>query len=64
MEPMVAKKPWQSRTLWFALLNAVIALSSSWVQGMIAANPEGYALVVSGVFAALRKITKGKIAIE
>lgn len=57
------KKPaWQSKTMWIALVNAAVAFVPP-VQKMIAEHPEGYAIFLSVVFGALRKMTKGRISI-
>ena len=60
---MEAKKPWQSKTNWIALILAVAAFFPQ-VQGVISANPEVFAQVISGVMIALRFISKDKIAIK
>ena len=60
---MDVKKPWQSKTNWAALVVAASAFIPS-VGEFISKNPEGYALILSGIFGALRLISKGKISIE
>ncbi len=61
-EIQVTKKSWQSKTLWLAAVNAVVAFVPP-VQRLIVEHPETYALVLSGVFAVLRWITKGRVEI-
>lgn len=55
--------PWKSKTLWMSLLVAVGAFVPPVAEWM-KANPELFGLVLGGIFAALRLITKGRIAIE
>lgn len=60
---MESKKPWQSKTIWVALVAAIlpfVPVADAWVK----ANPEVYVSVLGGVFTVLRLITKGKISIE
>lgn len=59
-----APKPaWQSKTLWVALINAVLALALPRVSALIRENPETYSLIVSAVFIGLRFVTKGKVSL-
>lgn len=60
MEP---KSPFLSKTLWTALLVACAAFIPV-VSEFIKSQPEMFTLIVSGIFGALRLITKGKISIE
>lgn len=62
MEP--TKKPWESKTLWMAALNALAALFVPSVQDFIKNYPEGYAAGLSVLFAVLRKLTKGSVSIS
>jgi hypothetical protein len=57
------KKPWQSKTLWIALIMAIVAFFppvSEWIQ----ANPEIFTMSLMGIFAVLRFISKGGIDIS
>ena len=59
---MEAKKTWQSKTLWVALLTAIVPFFP-WAQAQIAANPD---LIITGLgllFGMLRLITKSKVDI-
>lgn len=58
-----AKKPWQSKTLWIALIMAIAAFIPP-VQVWIAAYPGYFTMVTGALFAALRLVSKGKISIE
>ena len=60
---MENKKPWQSKTNWAALVVAAAAFVPS-VSAWIQANPEMYSMVLGGLFAGLRLVTKGKIEIS
>lgn len=60
---MENKKPWQSKTNWMALIVAGAAFIPQ-VQAFIVGNPEMYGMIVGGVFAVLRAVSKGKISIE
>lgn len=57
------KKPWKSKTLWMAAVMALAPLLPP-VGVWVTANPELASLVVSGLFAGLRFVTNGKIALE
>lgn len=57
------KPLWKSRTLWVSLISAVAAFFPA-VQLFIQASPEAYALILSGVFGALRVISKDKLSVE
>ena len=57
------KRPWQSKTLWLALITAIAAFIPP-VQTWIASNPEMFALILGGAFGALRVITKGAVSIQ
>lgn len=61
-ELIVPKKPWQSRTNWAALIVAASAFVPA-VHDWVVANPEMYSMLLGGLFAGLRFITKGKIEI-
>lgn len=61
--PASDKAPWQSKTIWVALLGAIAAFCPP-VQHFISGNPETYALVLSGLFSVLRIVTKDKISIS
>lgn len=63
MPEVQSKKPWQSKTNWVALIFAVAAFFPQ-VQALIAADPEIFATMMSGVFVALRMITKDKVVIK
>lgn len=61
------KKPWQSKTVWFAFFSALVAfISAFWAPlgDFIAKNPEIPMYVMSAVFVLLRLASKGKIVIE
>lgn len=59
---MESRKPWQSKTLWSSI--AVAALPAiPGVRDVVAANPQESMAVVSGIFAILRAITKGRISL-
>jgi len=60
---METKSPLKSKTLWMALLVAVAAFIPG-VGPWIAGNNEMFGIVVGGLFAALRAVTKGKLVIE
>lgn len=60
---MEDKKPWQSKTLWVALIQAVVAFLPG-IQAWIAANPAIYGVALSGVFIVLRLVSGGKIVIS
>lgn len=57
------KKPWLSKSIWLGFLVAGSAFVPP-VHDFIVANPEIFASVVGGLFAALRLVTKGKIVIS
>jgi len=61
-KPAQIKKPWASKTLYMALISAVVAFIPP-VQNWIAENPTTYGWIVAGIFAAIRLVTKGKIVI-
>jgi uncharacterized membrane-anchored protein len=58
-----SKKPWQSKTNIVALVVALAAFVPQ-MQAFIGTNPELFAQVMSGVFIALRMITKDKVSIK
>ncbi len=60
---MNSKNPLQSKTLWVSLIVAVAAFFPG-VQALVASNPEIIGVVVGGIFAVLRLVTKGKIGVE
>lgn len=60
---MEQKSPFLSKTLWLALIAAIAAFIPV-VSKFISEQPELYALVMSGIFGALRLITKDKISIS
>lgn len=62
-EPAQDKKPYESKTLWVALVAAIAAFFPG-VQGWISAHAEAYGMILAGVFAGLRMVTKGKISIS
>lgn len=57
------KKPWESKTLWVSLISAVAAFFPP-VQEWITAHAEVFAMGLSGLFAALRLMSGGKIVIS
>lgn len=59
MEP---KSPFLSKTLWMALIAAIAAFIPV-VSKFISEQPEMYGLIMSGLFGAVRLITKDKISI-
>lgn len=59
MEP---KSPFQSKTLWLALIASIAAFIPV-VSKFISEQPEVYGLIMSGIFGALRLISKDKISI-
>ena len=61
--PVEPKKPWQSKTLWMALIVAIVPFFPA-AQEFVKANPEMVGLILGGVFGLLRFITKGKIVTE
>lgn len=64
IEEIPAKKaPWQSKTLWVALIGAVSAFIPA-IQKIIVEHPEAYAMGLGVIFSALRLISSGKISIE
>jgi hypothetical protein len=60
---MENKNPLKSKTLWSALIVAASAFLPP-VQEFISKNPEMYAMILGGLFAGLRVISKGKISVE
>lgn len=60
---MPAKKPWQSKSVWMAVIVAVAAFVPA-VQAYMASNPELVGLALGAVFAGLRLISNGKISID
>ena len=60
---MESKKPWQSKTVWMALIVAGAAFIPA-VHMWISVNPETFASIMGFVFAALRMISQGKIDIK
>lgn len=60
---MEQKVAWKSKTVWVALVAAVAAFIPG-VQAWISANPDTYGSILSGVFVALRFISKDKIVIS
>lgn len=57
------KKPWQSKSLWVALIVAVAAFIPG-VDVFVKANLEMVGLMLGGIFGILRLISNGKISIE
>jgi hypothetical protein len=57
-----AKKPYQSKTLWLALAMAIAAFFPP-VNKWISENPGIFTMIVTGAFAVLRVVTKGKVDI-
>lgn len=60
---MESKKPYLSKTLWMAAIVAVSALIPG-VGEFVAKNVEVTGILVGGVFAVLRVMTKGKVSVE
>ena len=60
---MEGTKPWASKTLWFALINAALAFFPP-AQEFVKNNPEIYTVIVSLVFSGLRVATKDKLIIK
>ncbi len=63
MSTVPVKSPLKSKTIWVSVIVAVAAFFPS-VQVAISANPEIVGMVVGGIFAVLRLITKGKVVGE
>ncbi len=64
MEEIQPNKPsWESKTLWFALINALIAFFPE-AREWVATNPEIYMPILSGAFIVLRLLTKGRLSIK
>lgn len=59
---MEDKVLWKSKTLWVSLILAIAAFFPV-VRDFVAANPVVFEVVVAGVFAVLRFVSKGKILI-
>lgn len=57
------KKSWQSKTNWVSLIMAASAFFPK-VGEWVASHPEQFMWAISGLFAALRMISKGKIEIK
>lgn len=57
------KKPWESKTVWVALVVAIIPFIPG-ASALISANPDVVGVTLGVVFAALRMITKDKIVIS
>lgn len=60
---MESKKPWESKTVWVALILALSAFYSpaaEWEK----AHADIFAQIIAGVFFALRLVSKGKIDIK
>ena len=60
---MDQKSPLKSKTLWMALIVAILGFIPP-VAEFIKSNPEAFAAIVGGLFTLLRIITKDKIVIE
>lgn len=57
------KKPWQSKTVWVALITAVAAFIPAF-QAEITKNPELVVSTLGLIFMLLRLISKDKIVIS
>ena len=62
-EPKTAKKPWQSKTHWSALLVALAPFIPG-VGPVIAKHPEVVLPLVAGVFSLLRQVTSKNISLK
>ncbi len=58
------KSPLLSKTLWANAIMAVCALVIPPVSEWMASNPEGVALIFTGVNAILRLVTKSQLALK
>ena len=58
---MGQKKLWQSKTIWVALVQAILAFFPGY-QAMVVAHPELFTLGISALMAMLRKISHEKVA--
>jgi hypothetical protein len=59
----VTKKPWQSKTLWIALIAAVIPFFPG-AETLVKQYPEVYSVLLGAIFAGLRAISNDKISIS
>jgi hypothetical protein len=57
------KAPWQSKTVWLAIILAVAALFPQ-VDALIKAYPDYFATITAALFTAMRMISHGKIEIS
>lgn len=55
------KAPWQSKTMWMSALGVLAPLVYPPAAIWIAANPVIYSAALSGVFAVLRLVSRGKV---
>ena len=62
-DEILGKKPWLSKTLWVSLIFAIAPFVPP-ISAFIAAYPSAVGVAVSGVFAALRFMTKDKIGVK
>jgi len=60
---MEEKQPWQSKTIWVSVVVALLPLFPA-VSHLVSDHPELVSLVLGGLFAALRMISKDKIVIS
>lgn len=56
-------KPWESKTLWAALIVAIAGFIPP-VGQWINEHPDYFSMVLGGLFGGLRLITKDKISIK
>lgn len=64
---MDSKKPWQSKTVWVALVSGILGVVGAFVpsiQGYLGEGGSNVLMVMSLVFGVLRVVTQGKISIE
>ncbi len=57
------KKPWQSKTLWVALLVAIAPFYPP-INAVVASNPELVSIGLGFLFTGLRLLSKDKIVIK
>jgi len=60
---MEEKKSWESKTIWVSIAVAILPLFPS-ISQIVSGNPELVSILLGGLFAALRFISKDKIVIK
>ena len=63
VQPVVEKKPWQSKTIWMGIIVAIAPLIPV-VNDFVKGSPEMVGVILGAVFSLLRLISKDKIVID